>query len=70
MIQNKIEKSICVLKFSRKYDDWKYWSCKFLTKGIKKSYRQVVDGTQAILTKAAHDQAKLTPTPSPDQKRP
>ncbi len=62
------EKTICVIKFSRLHDDWKYWSRKFLERARKRNHRQILDGTSTILTKLVYNQAKLIDFPSNDQK--
>ena len=58
------EKTIGVIGFSGKHDDWKCWSRKFLAQASKRSYIQIVDGMITIPTKAANEQAKLTLFPS------
>ncbi len=62
------EKTICVIEFPGKHNDWKYWSRKFLSRASKSSYMQILDGTSTIPTKSVYDQAKLADLPSDDQK--
>ncbi len=52
MILKYIKKTTHGIKFSGKHDDWKYWLHKFLAKAKKRSYRQILDGTNTILTKS------------------
>jgi len=46
------EKSLKVITFSRKQEDWYFWEVKFLAKVRCKRFREILLGTIAILMDA------------------
>ena len=59
MSQDNTEKSIRILTFSGKKEDWMMWSDKFMAKAIMKGYDEVLDGTIIV-----PDDKTTNPTPS------
>jgi len=59
------EKSLRVIEFSGKKSDWKVWSRKFLARGSKRGYKDIVEGTVKIPSKSMYEDAlaKTDPTP-------
>ena len=48
MVNNQEEKSIRILTFSGKDEDWDMWSKKFLAMAQRKKYKNVLTGKAAI----------------------
>jgi len=42
------EKSLKVITFSGKQEDWKYWEIKFLARARRKGFREILEGTIPI----------------------
>ena len=45
------EKSIRVIEFSGKEDDWKYWSVKFLARADLRGFGELLIGEEKLPTK-------------------
>ena len=64
------EKSLRVIEFSGKKDDWKVWSVKWLARANKKGYKKLVNGPVAIPSETQYQNAVLASNPTPiDTKR-
>ena len=63
------EKTLRVIEFSGKKSDWKIWSRKFLARGNKRGYKEIIEGKISIPSKALYDamKAKIDPTPSDEK---
>ena len=64
------EKSIHVLEFTGRHEDWKVWSVKFLARGSKKGYKSVVIGDEILPKKANYLTAKGKIAQTRQNKRP
>ena len=62
MSQDNTEKSIRILTFSGKKEDWMMWLDKFIAKAMMKGYNEILDGTVLV-----PDDNVVTPTPSEEE---
>ena len=59
------EKSLRVIEFSGKKADWKVWSRKFLARGNKRGYKEIVEGKVKIPSKSVYDTSNSVSNPTP-----
>ncbi len=52
------EKNLKVITFSGKQDDWKFWEVKFLARGRRNGFREILLGTIPILKDGEKFQAQ------------
>ena len=66
--ENEDFKSIKVLPWTGKDEDWPMWSKKFLLRGRKKGYKKIMDGTMKVPDDLDIDvDSKKTSFPEDDQ---
>ena len=63
------EKSLQVIKFSGKKQEWKVWSMKFLSRAAKRDYRKLLEGNTKVPTQSAYDTACSQDKPTPIHKK-
>ncbi len=62
------EKSIRVIKFSGKEDDWKYWSVKFLARADLHGFGELLIGEEKLPTKSEFALAEILDPTTPKSK--
>ena len=63
------EKSIQVIEFSGKKDDWNIWSQKFLARSSKRGYKSLIDGTTKIPKQSEYNSVKAVSQPNDNEKQ-
>ena len=62
------EKSIRVIEFSGKEDDWKYWSVKFLARANLRGFGELLIGEEKLPTKSDYTSAASIDPATPELK--
>ena len=63
------EKSLRIIEFSGKKDDWKVWSVKWLARANRRGYKKLVNGPVPIPSESQYQSAVLVSEPSTTEKK-
>ena len=66
---NSEEKSLRVIEFSGKKQDWKFWSRKFLARANQHGYKKLIEGMVKVPTQTAYETACRKDETTPSHKK-